>query len=66
MRELHTGDWGSSARTPHKMRRAIEETTDGLPQGHREALLLNDVAGLDYEEIASYRGAASRLASRPR
>jgi RNA polymerase sigma-70 factor (ECF subfamily) len=36
-----------------KLRRAIEDATDDLPQSHREVLLLKDVAGLSYDEIAN-------------
>jgi len=35
-----------------ELSRAIEEATDALPQGHRAVLLLKDVAGLGYQEIA--------------
>jgi len=39
-----------------QLRRAIEDATDGLPDSHREVLLLKDVAGLDYEQIAKISG----------
>lgn len=35
---------------------AIEETMENLPQSQREVLLLKDVAGLDYDQIASITG----------
>jgi RNA polymerase sigma-70 factor (ECF subfamily) len=48
-------DWSSNAYQPllsAKLRRAIEDAVDDLPQSHRQVLLLKDVAGLSYEEIA--------------
>src|SRR5215471_13656142 len=46
-------DWRRSADEQPlsaELRRAIEDATDRLPQGHREAFLLKDVAGLSYEQ----------------
>jgi len=39
-----------------ELRRTIEDATDNLPQNHREAFLLRDVAGLSYEQIADISG----------
>jgi RNA polymerase sigma-70 factor (ECF subfamily) len=39
-----------------ELRRAIEDATDRLPQGHRDVFLFKDVAELTYEEIADIRG----------
>jgi RNA polymerase sigma-70 factor (ECF subfamily) len=35
-----------------QLRRAIEQTMEGLPEYQREVFLLKDVAGLDYDQIA--------------
>ena len=48
-------DWSRRAEEPGlngELRRAIEAATDRLPLAHREVLLLKDVMGLGYEEIA--------------
>ena len=39
-----------------ELRQAIEDATDQLPQSHREAFLLKDVAGLSYEQVAEVSG----------
>ena len=52
-------DWSRRAEEPGlngELRRAIEEATDRLPLAHREVLLLKDVMGLGYEEIAEICG----------
>jgi len=48
-------DWSRRAEEPGlngELRRAIQDATDRLPLAHREVLLLKDVMGLGYEEIA--------------
>jgi RNA polymerase sigma-70 factor (ECF subfamily) len=52
-------DWSRRAEEPGlngELRRAIEAATDRLPLAHREVLLLKDVIGLGYEEIAEICG----------
>jgi len=39
-----------------ELRRAIEDATDRLPQGQRDAFLFKDMAGLSYEQIADVSG----------
>jgi RNA polymerase sigma-70 factor, ECF subfamily len=39
-----------------ELRHAIQEATDGLPEGYREVFLLKDVEGLSYEQIAELTG----------
>jgi RNA polymerase sigma-70 factor (ECF subfamily) len=43
-----------------ELRRAVEDATDRLPQGHREVFLFKDLAGLSYQQIANIRGESIR------
>src|SRR5260370_4572486 len=51
-------DWSGSAATPlaADLRRAIEHAADRLPQSQREMIMLRDVAGLSYQQIADISG----------
>lgn len=49
-------DWGGKAdqrALSPKLRHAIEDATEDLPDSHREVFLLKDVAGLSYQDIAN-------------
>ena len=57
--EYPARDWSRDAEgriLDAELGRAIQESTDRLPEGYREVFLLKDVEGLSYEQIAEVTG----------
>jgi RNA polymerase sigma-70 factor, ECF subfamily len=57
--EYPARDWSRDAEAQAmdaELGRAIQQSTDRLPEGYREVFLLKDVEGLSYEQIAEVTG----------